>query len=214
MKKRVLWLSFLCLFVAAQAHGGFRTDVLEVTTGTATVNLTATGLSDVYSLQARAARYVSYNTDHTLTLDEAGKDILVNNGANDVTISTPVGVTEDDIGTTYRVVKLGSGDVSLQASGSQTLENSNAGGYVKNEETNRGAASLLIRLVTATRWAFLHGFGVWSTSATAGGGGTASARYWPHGYWVTEYWPDDRYWVKAASTGYGTTEVFYFGIQN
>ena len=101
-------------------------------------------------------------TNATLTSDDWGKLIIMDNGTKSVFVYLPsIGAT--DIGCPLCVVRLGSGRVTIQAADADVLENSSAGGAVFCEEASRGAANLWLRVVSATKYMFEQGCGIWKT---------------------------------------------------
>jgi hypothetical protein len=159
------------------------------------------------------------NSNATLTIGDFGKLIIMDNGANDVTVTLP-SIEAAHIGSAFTVVKLGTGKVTIQASDSDTIENSGATGTIYNEEADRGAALLVTRVVTATKFGLDGGLGVWTTTTTAAGAGAGTGvGYFPDWYWprgfpgaaYDHYFPD-RYFPKSATGGAVTDEeTFYYG---
>ncbi|MBI5744541.1 MAG: hypothetical protein HY952_08335, partial [Elusimicrobia bacterium] len=113
---------------------------------------------------ARLARAVVQAADSGITLTAAdfGKIITINS-ASAQTVSLP-SVSAADIGATVRVVKLGAGQVTIQAAASTYIADSTSGGTVYNSEVSPQYGAITLCLVTATQWMILGGDGVWTTT--------------------------------------------------
>jgi hypothetical protein len=102
------------------------------------------------------------NTGITLTSADFGKTITVNSASNQ-TVALPA-VTAADIGATITVVKLGAGNVIVDAPAGVYIADSSSGGTIINNLASQTYATITLRLVTSTRWVILWGDGCWTTT--------------------------------------------------
>ena len=115
-------------------------------------DLTATGGASV-TVEAKDSGYTILTTDN-------GK-VFTCDSASAQTFNLP-SVDSSNIGTTYTIVKLGVGQVTIDAADSDTIEDSGAGDTIYcNDET---PATITLRLLTATGWYIVELNGVWITT--------------------------------------------------
>ena len=98
----------------------------------------------------------------TLTGTDFGKTITVNSGSN-MTVNLPA-ATAADIGATVTVVKLGAGNVTIQAPASTYIADSGIAGTLYNSTPSQTYATVTIRLVTSAKWVLMYGDGCWTTN--------------------------------------------------
>lgn len=113
--------------------------------------------------------YGSYETvldktgDYTITTADAGKRIVVNKTSL-VTLTLP-SVTANDVGMVFKFTKKNTGNVKIQASDSDTIVDSAAGGYIL-ESSGLAYATVNLVLVSETEWHFKdYPLGQWETDA-------------------------------------------------
>jgi hypothetical protein len=98
----------------------------------------------------------------TLDSDDFGKTVIVNSGSTQ-TVNLP-SVSSSDIGAWYRIVKVGTGQVTIDAADSDTIADSSAGGTIYNNQAGEDYATITIQLATDTEWVVTKAHGTWSTS--------------------------------------------------
>jgi len=98
-------------------------------------------------------------TGGTLTVGDSGKLIIVDSGSDQV-LNLPA-VTIDNIGVNFKVVKLGSGKLTLSVDTGDYIEDSSASGTMYCSDT--GIAILNVVLVSATKW-ITYGSNIWTTT--------------------------------------------------
>ena len=100
------------------------------------------------------------NTSIILTTTDTGKTILVNN-ASDVTITLP-SVVSGDAGIWYKIHKIGTGNLTINGSDSDTVED---GTSVSNTISTETWSNITLFLATETSWKFDGSpLGTWETS--------------------------------------------------
>ena len=102
------------------------------------------------------------NSGVTLTSSDFGKTITVDN-ASTQTVTLP-SVSSSDIGAWFRVVKLGSGQVTVDAADSDTIADSTAGGTIYNSQSGQDYATITIQLANSTEWVITKAQGTWTTN--------------------------------------------------
>ncbi|MFC1658224.1 NosD domain-containing protein [Candidatus Omnitrophota bacterium] len=98
----------------------------------------------------------------TLDSDDFGKTITIDSSSTQTVNLPSVGST--DIGAWYRIVKVGTGQVTIDAADSDTIADSSAGGTIYNDQTGQDYATITIQLVTETEWVIIKAHGTWITS--------------------------------------------------
>lgn len=101
-----------------------------------------------------------HTSNLTLGIRDIGKIIKFNNGSLNVNCYLP-SVGALDVGSLITVMKLGTGNLRIQAVDSDTIGNSTAGGAVISAEPGRVGAHLTLFLNTETQWIITAGLGVW-----------------------------------------------------
>ena len=99
----------------------------------------------------------------TLTTADFGRTVIVNS-ASARQVSLP-SVDTPEIGGWFRIVKLGAGNVTIQAADSDTINGGAAGGTLVNDQAGETFAYVTARLVSGTGWVIESGVGSWNTSA-------------------------------------------------
>jgi hypothetical protein len=102
--------------------------------------------------------------DTTLTTADFGRTVIINS-ASARTVYLP-SVDTPQIGGWFRVIKLGAGDVTVQAADSDTINGGVAGGSIICNVAGETFAYITLRLVSATAWVIESGMGSWNTSAS------------------------------------------------
>ena len=102
------------------------------------------------------------DTGIALTTADFGKTITVNSGSVQ-TIFLP-SVSSADIGGQFSFVKLGAGNLVIDAADTDVIADSSAGGTIYNDTSSQVYATIGLRLVTDTKWVVLWGDGCWSTN--------------------------------------------------
>lgn len=100
------------------------------------------------------------NTGATLSTNDFGRVIKFENGANNVICTLP-SVSSGDVDSWLIIMRLGTGRLTIQASDSDTIEKSKAGGQMYCQEEGRIVANLMLYLATETKWGILAGTGIW-----------------------------------------------------
>ena len=98
----------------------------------------------------------------TMTESDFGKTITVNNAAAQ-TVTLPL-VGAGDIGAQFTVVKLGAGQVTIDAPAGAFIADSTDGGTIYNNAVSPAYATITLRLVTSTQWMLVGGEGSWITN--------------------------------------------------
>lgn len=102
------------------------------------------------------------NTGATLTTADFGKTITVNSGSTQ-TINLP-SVDATNIGGWFTIVKLGAGQVTIDAPDSDLIADSSAGGTIYNNVAAETYAVITLQLVSATQWVIVSAHGTWTTT--------------------------------------------------
>jgi len=113
----------------------------------------------------RAAKFLSESRDSNVTLaaSDFGKTITVNS-ASDRTVSLP-SVDSGDIGAWFKIIKLSTGKVTIDAADSDTIADSGAGKTIYC--STPVYASLTLQLASETEWVITDGYGRWMTTDPA-----------------------------------------------
>jgi len=106
-------------------------------------------------------------TDYTdgpvsLATTDAGKTITMTS-ADAETINLP-SVAAAQKGLEFTIVKLGAGQVTIQAADSDIIVDSSAGGTILNSQAAEIYATITLRLVTDTKWTIIGMLGTWTTT--------------------------------------------------
>ncbi len=127
---------------------------IGITTPKATLDVSGT---------VKFAKYLTQAADTGITLAAAdfGKTITVNS-ASVQTVTLP-SVSAADIGAQFMVVKLGTGQVTIQAAAGTTIADSSVAGSIYNNAVTPAYATITLRLATATQWMLAGGEGSWIT---------------------------------------------------
>jgi len=104
----------------------------------------------------------SENTGRTLTLNDIGKILTCESSSTQI-FNLP-SVSVDDIGIVFRFSKLGIGIVRINASDSDIITDSSAGGYIQNSKSFQTWALISLVLVKENIWSILDGIGTWETA--------------------------------------------------
>jgi hypothetical protein len=115
-------------------------------------DLTASGGSTL-TVEAKNSGYTILTTDN-------GK-VFTCDSASAQTFNLP-SVDSSNIGTTYTIVKLGTGQVTIDAADSDTIEDSGAGDTVYCAD--EGDALISLMLTTETQWVIRFANGTWTTT--------------------------------------------------
>jgi hypothetical protein len=104
------------------------------------------------------------SADTTLTASDFGKTVVVNSSsARQVNLPS---VDVSHIGAWFEIVKLGSGNVTIDAADSDTIEDGAAGGTLVNDRSDESGVGVIVQLVAATAWRIRAGYGTWKTSVS------------------------------------------------
>jgi hypothetical protein len=111
------------------------------------------GGSSGVTVEAKNSGYTILTTDNS--------KVFTCNSTSTQTFNLP-SVASGDIGLTYTIVKLGTGQVTIDAADSDTIEDSGAGDTIYcNDET---PATITLRLLTNTGWYIVSANGTWITT--------------------------------------------------
>lgn len=99
----------------------------------------------------------------TLTVEQSGQTITCDSSDPETFYLPSVDLTH--VGTWFRFVKIGSGDIIIEAANSDKIADSGAGDTIYNNEPLQTYATLTLLLVSATQWAITEGHGTWTTTA-------------------------------------------------
>ena len=105
------------------------------------------------------------SADTTLTTADFGRTVIINSASNRV-IYLP-SVDASHVGGWIKVIKLGAGNVTIDAADSDTIMDGAAGGTLINDVAAETKSSVLIQLASASAWIIRGGFGTWKTSASS-----------------------------------------------
>lgn len=128
----------------------------------------AVGGSGVWSVNANgtvtATAFIAATTtktaDYSVASTDFGKTIIVNS-SDSKTMALP-SVGSSDVGAWVRVIKLGSGQVTIDAADSDLIDDSGAGDTIYCDDA--GLASITLMLVSETQWAIVAAIGTWTTT--------------------------------------------------
>jgi len=131
-----------------------------VTAGTATK---VTDFSNVVKFISQGDIIDGSGSDTTLITADFGRTVVINSSSARA-VNLP-SVDAVDLGGLITVVKLGTGNVTIDAADSDTINGGAAGGTLINDVAAEGFAYVTLRLVSATAWLIVAGTGHWRTSA-------------------------------------------------
>ncbi|MFC1658225.1 NosD domain-containing protein [Candidatus Omnitrophota bacterium] len=112
----------------------------------------------------KAAKFPTQAADTGITLTTAdfGKTITVDStSAQTVTLPS---VDSTNIGGWFRVIKLNSGTVTVDAVDSDTIADSTAGGAIANSQTDQDYATITVELASTDEWIIAGAHGTWTTN--------------------------------------------------
>lgn len=98
----------------------------------------------------------------TLTTADFGRTYYTNSSSAR-TFNLP-SVDSSHIGAMFTFIKLGSGNLVIDAADSDYINDSAAGGTLTGNVAGETWASVTLRLVAADKWAIVAGCGTWATS--------------------------------------------------
>jgi parallel beta-helix repeat protein len=112
----------------------------------------------------KAARFLTQAADTGITLTTAdfGKTITVDNASAQVVNLPSVASTE--VGAWFRIIKLGAGQVTIDAADSDTIADSSSGGTIYNDQSAEDYATITVELASETEWIITGSHGTWTTS--------------------------------------------------
>lgn len=85
------------------------------------------------------------------------------NSGSEQTLNLP-SVGTGDIGVWFTIVKLGAGNVIIDAADSDVIENSGAGGTIYNNQPSETYATVILKLVLETKWIVVGYHGTWAVT--------------------------------------------------
>jgi hypothetical protein len=101
------------------------------------------------------------NNYNVLTTDTGST--LIMNAATAKTFSLP-SVDATNVGVWCTFVKIGAGQVTIDAADSDTIADSGAGDTIYNGQANETSATITLELVSETKWAITGASGTWTTT--------------------------------------------------
>jgi hypothetical protein len=127
------------------------------TNQTLAVNANLSAITAVY-MKLTETKTDTYN----VTTTDTGKT-LVMNSANDKIFNLP-SVDATNVGTFYTFVKIGAGKVTIDATDSDLIADSSAGGTIYDSQAAETYANITLQLVSATQWVITGFNGTWTTT--------------------------------------------------
>jgi hypothetical protein len=106
-------------------------------------------------------RVVAMDTGGTLNVYDSKATVTVNSSSAQ-TINLPT-INAEDVGIEFTIVKLGSGQVTIQAPSGVYIDDSSSGGTLYNGSSET-YATVTIRAVTNSKWVVIGMRGTWATS--------------------------------------------------
>lgn len=107
---------------------------------------------------------LTYTDNHTVLQTQSGKELIMNSASNK-TFTISAGY---NVGTNYTFGNINTGRITIQMSGSETIDDSSAGGtnYSDDDLTNSNTTpSITITKVSSTHWHVAPGAnGTWTTT--------------------------------------------------
>jgi len=104
----------------------------------------------------------NFGTGQTLTTAQFGETITCTSASAETFYLPSVDVSH--VGAWFRFVKLGPGDLTVEAADSDKIADSGVGDTIYNDEPLQTYATLTLLLVSATQWAITEGHGTWTTT--------------------------------------------------
>lgn len=104
----------------------------------------------------------SFSSGQTLTMDQSGETITCTSSSIE-TFYLP-SVDASDVGAWFRFVKLGSGNLIIEAADLDKIADSGAGDTIYNDDPLQTYATLTVVLASATQWVITEGHGTWTTT--------------------------------------------------
>lgn len=133
------------------------TGILKNTTTSGTPSIAAAGTDYVAPWTVTAM-----DTGGNLTTASLYSIKTVSSGTTQ-TLNLPT-IAAGNIGTTFTIVKLGAGQVTIQANTGQYIADSSAAGTIYNNQSLQTYATITIMAVTTTKWIIIGYSGTWTTS--------------------------------------------------
>ncbi|MAH50293.1 hypothetical protein CMI37_31015 [Candidatus Pacearchaeota archaeon] len=109
------------------------------------------------------SEWLDGNAGLTFVVGDFGKTARVDASGNQ-TINLP-SVSASNIGGRFAIVKLGAGNVTIQAADSDTIADGAGGGTLTNSVAGEDYACVVLELAAATEWVIVSATGSWATSA-------------------------------------------------
>jgi hypothetical protein len=123
-----------------------------------TAGTVAAGDDSRFKVRSADTKTASY----TVLTTDSGK-VLIMNAAGTTTFSLP-SVTAANIGIWFTFVKLGAGQLTIDAADSDIIVDSSAGGTIYNEYAAETWATITLILVSETKWTIIGALGHWTTN--------------------------------------------------
>lgn len=106
---------------------------------------------------------VIYTGNTTLTSGDLGKVVIFNNGSSDVVCSL-MGFAAKDLYNWVRVVRLGTGRLTIVPSALMKIEYGSIGGRIWCDEERRAAANVTLQAVSLIQLAIIASTGRWKVA--------------------------------------------------
>lgn len=142
-----------------KAGSGYVTWVTRNTSGSETT-LDLTRINSIVSTTGMIGSVEAKDTGYSITTSDFGKTFTCNSSSLQ-TFYLP-SVTTSHVGYEYTIVKLGSGQVTIDAADSDYIEDSGAGATIYCNDA--GIATITLKLVTETQWIIKFANGTWTTT--------------------------------------------------
>lgn len=143
------------------AEGGFDAYDQNIT-NVGDIALDSISSDDGTGVKIKQLKTLSDNDGITLTTADAGQTTTVDSGSAQ-TVVLP-SVAAGDVGIWFRVVKLGAGQVTVDAVDSDTIADSGAGNTIYCSITTEDYASITLQLASTTEWIVTGAHGTWTTT--------------------------------------------------
>ena len=135
----------------------------SVVANTANIASNASNLSTHESAPLAHIEVLTKTGDYTITTSDFNRSIRMNSVADHVFTLPSVGSESD--GGRVTLIKQGSGKLTVQASDSDIISDSSAGGTIYDEEAVETYATLVLEYMHGnTTWVIISGLGIWSTT--------------------------------------------------
>jgi hypothetical protein len=102
------------------------------------------------------------SSSYPLVTDDLGTVLTMNSGSTQV-FTLPV-LSSTDIGKQVMFIKLGAGQLTIQAGTGQTIADSSSAGTAYDDQAGETYASLTLVAITTTQWIILGFDGTWTTT--------------------------------------------------